>query len=92
MDRDSPIRALCDAHVFPVILYLDESGPRTKAEIYSAVGRNANMPDKLQRLEAAGLLRMERRPEWRSTLVGLTETGARVARILREINGMMAVA
>ena len=92
MDRDSPIRALCDAHAIPVILYLDENGPRTKTEIYSAVGRNANMPAKIQRMEAAGLLRMERRPEWRSTLVGLTETGARVARILREINGMMAVA
>ena len=50
------------------------------------------MPDKLRRLEAAGLLTMEHRPEWRSTLVGLTETGARVARILREIDGMMAVA
>ena len=92
MDRDSPIRALCDAHVFPVILYLDENGPKTKTEVYAAVGRNANMPAKLQRLEAAGLLTMEHRPEWRSTLVGLTETGARVARILREIDDMMAVA
>ncbi len=50
------------------------------------------MPAKLQRLEVAGLLTMEHRPGWRSTLVGLTETGARVARILREIDGMMAVA
>lgn len=92
MDRDSPIRALCDAHSIPVILHLDENGPWMKTEVYAAVGRNANMPDKLRRLEAAGLLTMEHRPEWRSTLVGLTETGARVARILREIDGMMAVA
>ena len=53
MDRDSPIRALCDAHAIPVILYLDENGPRTKTEIYSAVGRNANMPDKLRRPRGA---------------------------------------
>ena len=92
MDRDSPIRALCDAHAIPVILYLDENGPGTKTEVYAAVGRNANMPAKLRRLEAVGLLTMEHRPEWRSTLVGLTETGARVARILREIDGMMVVA
>ena len=32
MDRDSPIRALCDAHAIPVILYLDENGPRTKTK------------------------------------------------------------
>ncbi len=44
MDRDSPIRALCDAHVFPVILYLDESGPRTKAEVYAASAGTPTCP------------------------------------------------
>ena len=87
-DGEHPIAVLCDTHVIPILMFLDGSGPSRKTDIYAAVGRNSNMPLKLQRMAEAGLVDIS--PMGNSEVVGLTELGSVVSAKLREIDGLMA--
>lgn len=72
--KEHPIQVLCDAHMIPMMMFLRENGPSTKTQIYSAVGRSANMPAKIDRLSEAGLVTVE--VVGISEIVGLTDVGA----------------
>ena len=87
-DGEHPIAVLCDTHVIPILMFLDVSGPSRKTDIYEAVGRNSNMPLKLERMAEAGLVDIS--PMGNSEVVGLTELGSAVSAKLREIDGLMA--
>ena len=87
-DGEHPIAVLCDTHVIPILMFLDGSGPSRKTDIYAAVGRNSNMPLKLERMAEAGLVDIS--PRGNSEFVGLTAMGESVAGRLREIDGLMA--
>ena len=84
---EHPIRVLCDAHVIPMLMFLDDNGPRCKTEIYAAVGRSASMPQKIDRMVSAGLAEVS--TVGISDIVGLTELGGSVAGRLREIDRLM---
>ena len=87
-DRGHPIQVLCDAHIIPMLMFLRENGPGTKTEIYAAVGRNSNMPAKIDRMRDAGLVTIDRVSI--SEVVGLTDLGRSVADGLAEIDAEMA--
>ena len=86
--EEHPIRVLCDMHVIPMLMFLRKNGPARKTDIYRAVGRSANMPSKIQRLEDAGLVTVE--VVGISEVVALTDLGGSVAGRLAEIDAEMA--
>ena len=89
MDKgEHPIQVLCDTHTIPMLMFLRENGPSTKTQIYSAVGRSANMPAKIDRLRGAGLVTIE--VVGISEVVGLTDVGGRIADILAEVDDLMS--
>ena len=85
---EHPIQVLCDPHVIPMMMFLGQNGPSTKTVIYSAVGRSANMPAKIDRMRDAGLVTID--SIGISEVVGLTDLGRSVAERLAEIDSMMA--
>ena len=86
--EEHPIRVLCDAHVIPMLMFLRKNGPSTKTAIYSAVGRSANMPSKIDRMRDAGLVTID--AVGISEVVGLTDLGRSVTDLLAGIDSMMA--
>ena len=89
MDKgEHPIQVLCDTHTIPMLMFLRENGPSTKTQIYSAVGRSANMPAKIDRLREAGLVTVE--VVGISEIVELTDVGGRIAGILADVDALMS--
>ena len=86
-EMEHPFSVLCDAHVIPMLMFLDENGPRCKTEIYAAVGRSASMPQKIDRMVSAGLAEVS--TVGISEIVGLTELGGSVVGRLRDIDRLM---
>ena len=88
--KEHPISLLCDAHTIPMLMFLRENGPSRKTDIYSAVGRSASMPQKIDRMVSAGLVEVS--PVGISEVVGLTSLGMAVADRLAVIDGLIAEA
>ena len=86
--KEHPISLLCDAHTIPMLMFLRENGPSRKTDIYSAVGRSASMPQKIDRMVSAGLAEVS--SVGISEVVGLTGLGLEVAERLADIDGLMA--
>ena len=86
--REHPIQVLCDIHTIPMLMFLRENGPSTKTQIYSAVGRSANMPAKIDRLREAGLVTVE--VVGISEVVGLTDVGGHITGILADVDALMS--
>ena len=86
--QEHPIRVLCDTHTIPMLMFLGDNGPSPKTAIYSAVGRSANMPMKIDRMRDAGLVTID--AIGISEVVGLTDLGRSVAGRLADIDSMMA--
>ena len=86
--EEHPIMMLCDAHIIPMMMFLRENGPARKTDIYRAVGRSANMPSKIDRMEDAGLVNVD--VVGISEIVGLTDLGRSVTDKLAIIDAEMA--
>ena len=86
--KEHPIQVLCDPHVIPMLMFLGQNGPSTKTAIYSAVGRSANMPSKIDRMRETGLVTVDEIGI--SEVVGLTDLGRSVTDLLAGIDSMMA--
>ena len=84
---EHPIQVLCDPHVIPMMMFLRQNGPSRKTDIYSAVGRSANMPSKIDRMKESRLVTIEE--VGISEVVGLTDLGRTVADLLAEIDNLM---
>ena len=88
MEQAHHMSVLCDTHTIPILMFLSEHGPCVKSDIYRTVGRNANMPRKLETLESVGLISIE--DLGNRGVVSLTDLGERVARELGDIDDLMS--
>ena len=84
---EHPIQVLCDPHVIPMLMFLRENGSSRKTDIYSAIGRSANMPSKIDRMKESRLVTIEEIGI--SEVVSLTDMGKSVTDLLTEIDTLM---
>ncbi len=75
-----------EKHLISILLYLKSEGLTRKIDLYNNVSFNPRMPEKIDRLEAAGLLEQKTDGYSRSTLLKLTAKGEKVASLLNEID------
>lgn len=87
---EGPLSVLCDTHAIPILLFVGERGPCSKTDIYSSVGRNPNMPKKIDSLADSGLIELEPKGDGRATRILLTGKGARVVELLRDMEQAMS--
>ncbi len=71
------------------MLYLKHEGVTRKIDLYNNVSFNPRMPEKIDRLEKAGLLVQKEDTDSRSTLLELTERGSEIAALLDDIDMKM---
>lgn len=83
-----PVSVLCDMHAIPILMYLSEHGPSVRTDIYSAVGRSAKVPKKLERMEDAGMIRTD--DAGRARLMSLMDMEEDVAGRLGDIDEPMS--
>lgn len=83
------ISVLDEKGMIPIILYLMGNEGCLKTQIYAAVSRGARMPDKLDRLESAGLVSMSASEGSRAVSVSLTDLGRDVGEELRSIERLV---
>lgn len=87
---EGPLSVLCDTHAIPILLFVSERGPCSKTDIYNSVGRNANMPKKIDALANSGLVELESKGDGRTVKVLLTDMGGRVVELLHDIELAMS--
>lgn len=75
-----------EKHMISILTYLDANGPSRKIDLYEAVSSNPRMPDKLNHLEAIGLVTQNMDMTSRSTIVALTSEGKEVAELFLQID------
>lgn len=81
-----------ERHMVSILLFLMENDGCIKSDLYGAISYSVRMPDKLDRLEAAGLLVQDRVQGAKAVALHLTDNGRDVARELRRIERMLAEA
>lgn len=91
MTYDGLLSILCDMHAIPILLFVEERGQCIKSDIYREVGRQANMPKKLEILADSGLIDMEPKGDGRTTTVLLTDKGDRIVKLLRDIEAVLSL-
>ena len=69
------------------LLYLYEHGPSRKMDIYENVSKNPRMPDKIEKLEEYGLVKIAPDTEGKATVViSLSDKGERTAKMLVDLD------
>ncbi len=91
LDNDTGGRAslLEEKHLISILLYLRKEGLTRKIDLYNNVSFNPRMPEKISRLESAGLLEQKTDGYSKSTLLKLTKKGETIASLLEEIDRNM---
>lgn len=79
-----------EKHMISTMLYLAGSDGCTKTELYRAVSTNPRMPEKLDILEQAGLIRQDCSDGSRAVNIRLTDLGNAVSAKLAEIDFLMS--
>ncbi len=82
-------RVLEGKHMISILLYLNINDKCKKIEIYENVSNNPRIPDKLDILESAGLLKQSKDTDSRSMIISLTEKGKMVSQRLSELDRLM---
>lgn len=78
-----------ERHMVSILLFLRDNEGCTKSDLYGAVSYNVRMPDKLDRLEAAGLIVQDRIQGAKAVSPHLTSRGDDVVRELRRIETVL---
>ena len=69
------------------LLYLYEHGPRRKMDIYENASKNPRRPDKIEKLEEYGLVKIAPDTEGKATVViSLSDKGERTAKMLVDLD------
>lgn len=79
---------LCDRHSIPILLCIEEHGTCTKTKIYEIIGRNTNIPSKIQALADAGLVDIME--AGRADVLSLTGLGRLVVGRIHDIDDTMS--
>jgi len=88
-ERDRGILGLEEKHMIAILMFLSVNGDCQKIEIYRNVSSNPRIPDKLDRLEAMGLITQEHMGGTRAINVALTPKGRKVVRSMVEIDNLL---
>lgn len=88
MEESPDVLVLESNHMISILFYLLEHDGCKKTDIYSGVSRGTRMPDKLDSLEASGLL-ITRNAGPNMISVQLTDLGRDVANSLLDIREKM---
>ena len=83
-----PIESIDSKYIMSIILFLHENGPSRKTEIYENVGRNSNMPRRIQQIIDCGILEEER--SIGCSIYNLTESGRKIAKHLASIEDLIS--
>lgn len=91
MCDERSIRVLEQKHMVSILLFLCGNDGSTKTALYDSVSTNPRMPEKLDALQSAGLVRMEQSPDSKAVRIYLTELGRSVAGMLQDADRRMSV-
>ncbi len=83
------VSAFEEKHLISIMQFLSINGQCRKIEIYQNVSSNPRIPEKLDRLEALGLITQMSDPNVRSVIIALTAKGRKVADMLSEIDSAL---
>ena len=87
-NESRPIESLDSKHMMSLILYIHESGPCRRTEIYQYISRNGNMPQKIDAMIERNIL--TEKPNYNGSILELTESGHMIAEHLRGIEDLMS--
>ena len=82
-----PIESLDSKHMMSLILFIHESGPCRRTEIYQYVSRNGNMPQKIDAMIERNIL--TEKPNYNGSILELTESGHMIAEHLQGIESLI---
>jgi len=85
-EPDKGVLGFEEKHTIAIMTFLSINGECQKIEIYRNVSSNPRIPDKLDRLEAMGLLTQTSTKGSRSMIIALTPKGRQVADRLLELD------
>lgn len=85
-DTSKGVLTFEEKHLIAIMLFLSINGRCRKIDIYQNVSSNPRIPEKLDRLEALGLLIQESDPNHRSIMISLTPKGVEVAEKLADLD------
>ncbi|AMK13849.1 hypothetical protein AUP07_0802 [methanogenic archaeon mixed culture ISO4-G1] len=78
-----------EKHLLSIMMFLSMNGECRKIEIYENVSSNPRIPQKLDRLEAMGLLTQKYDSNLRSMMIKLTSKGMEAAKIINELDRLL---
>ena len=78
-----------EKHLISIMLFLCINGSCRKIDIYDNVTSNPRVPDKLNRLEAMGLITQDKSAGSKSVTVSLTDKGRQIADRLVELDRLV---
>ena len=90
-DPDNPLPVLEERHMMDILMYLYTHGRSKKTDVYKGICLNSRMPEKLVRLQHAGLIVIHTYEENYNTRgdVELTDYGARVTQVILNLSRVL---
>lgn len=80
------MRLFEEKHVMHMLIFIGQHPQCMKTQIYDAVSHNPRMPEKLEKLEEAGLVL--RTDDEKCSRYGLSRMGARIAELIMEASSV----
>ena len=90
-DPDNPLPVLEERHMMDILMYLYTHGRSKKTDVYKGICLNSRMPEKLVRLQHAGLIVIHTYEGNYNTRgdVELTDYGARVTQVILNLSRVL---
>ena len=90
-DPDNPLPVLEERHMMDILMYLYTHGRSKKTDVYKGICLNSRMPEKLVRLQHAGLIVIHAYEGSYNTRgdVELTDYGARVTQVILNLSRVL---
>jgi Mn-dependent DtxR family transcriptional regulator len=86
---EKSVLAFEEKHLVAIMMFLSINGSCRKIDVYQNVSSNPRIPDKLDRLEALGLITQKPSANSRSVQIELTKRGRAIADRLIELDQLI---